>query len=385
MTNIVIVAAKRTPQGRFLGSLAKRSAVDLAVHASRATMQSASIQPEWIDQVILGNVLSAGLGMNIARQTAVKLQLPITVPAFVVNMMCASGLQAVHLAAQAIRAGDARCILCGGSESMSNAPYLLDRARNGYKLGDGLLIDTILRDGLTDPFGHGHMGNTAENLADRYDITRQQQDAFSARSQQRYGQAHTAGRFTDEIAPLDDLSADEHPRPDTTEQKLSTLKPAFNPQGTVTAGNASGINDGAAMLILCDGNFAKEHNLKPMAELLGESAIGCDPALMGLGPVHATNALCKKLKISPADFDTIELNEAFAAQALACIRELKLDESRVNSDGGAIALGHPIGASGARLIVHLAHSIASGRAQSSLATLCVGAGMGIAAALRPAK
>jgi acetyl-CoA C-acetyltransferase len=385
MPNIVIVAAKRTPQGRFLGSLAKRSAVDLAVHAARAAMESVSIQPDWIDQLILGNVLSAGLGMNIARQTAVKLQLPISVAAFTVNMMCASGLQAVHLAAQAIRAGDARCILCGGSESMSNAPYLLDRARGGYKLGDGILIDSILRDGLTDPFGHGHMGNTAENLAKRYNITRQRQDAFSARSQQRYGQAQADGHFTDEIAPLDGLSADEHPRPDTTEQKLSTLKPAFNPQGTVTAGNASGINDGAAMLVVCDDAFAKEHGLKPMAELMGESAIGCDPALMGLGPVYATNALCKRLGIAPADFDAIELNEAFAAQALACIQELKWDESRVNPHGGAIALGHPIGASGARLIVHLAHHIARGRARLSLATLCVGAGMGAAAAIKSVK
>lgn len=385
MSNVVIVAAKRTPQGRFLGSLAKRSAVDLAVHAAHAAMESVKIHPDWIDQLILGNVLAAGLGMNIARQTAVKLQLPITVPAFTVNMMCASGLQAVHLAAQAIRAGESRCILCGGTESMSNAPYLLDRARSGYKLGDGLLIDTILRDGLTDPFGHGHMGNTAENLADLYDLTRQQQDAFSAQSQQRYGQAHAAGRFTDEIAPLDGLSADEHPRPDTTEQKLSALKPAFSPQGTVTAGNASGINDGAAMLVVCDAEFAKEHALKPMAELLGESAVGCDPALMGLGPVHAVNALCKRLNMSPADFDAIELNEAFAAQALACIRELKLDESRVNPHGGAIALGHPIGATGARLIVHLAHTLAQNRAQLALATLCIGAGMGAAAALRHAQ
>lgn len=385
MANIVIVAAKRTPQGRFLGSLAKRSAVDLAVHAARAAMNSTQIQPGWIDQVILGNVLSAGLGMNIARQVTIGLELPISVPAFAVNMMCASGLQAVHLAAQAIRAGEARCVLCGGTESMSNAPYLLDRARSGYKLGDGVLIDSVLRDGLTDPFGHGHMGNTAENLARRYTITRQQQDAFSARSQQHYGQALAAGQFTDEIIPLDGLSADEHPRPDTTAQKLSTLKPAFNPEGTVTAGNASGINDGAAMLVVCDGAFAKEHGLKPMAELLGETAVGCDPALMGLGPVHATTALCKRLGISPNDFDTIELNEAFAAQALACIHELKLDEARINLHGGAIALGHPIGSSGARLVVHLAHNIARGQARLALATLCVGAGMGIAAALQTAK
>lgn len=382
MTSIVIVAARRTPQGRFLGSLARQSAVDLAAHAARAAMNSANIHPDRIDQVILGNVLAAGLGMNIARQVSVKLELPITVPAFTVNMMCASGLHAVHLAAQAIRAGDARCILCGGTESMSNAPYLLDRARSGYKLGDGVLIDSILRDGLTDPFGHGHMGLTVETLAERHHITRRQQDAFAARSQQRYGQAQADGRFADEIAPLADLAVDEHPRPDTTEQKLATLKPAFKPQGTVTAGNASGINDGAAMLVVCDRAFADEHHLQPMAELLGESAIGCEPGLMGLGPVHATNALCRRLGLSCADFDTIELNEAFAGQSIACIRELKLDESRVNPHGGAIALGHPIGTSGARLLVHLAHTLAQGRARTALATLCVGGGMGVAAALR---
>lgn len=379
MKSIVIVAAKRTPQGRFLGALIKRSAVDLAVHAGREAVKTVGV--ENIDQVILGNVLAAGQGMNTARQVGVGLGLPLDRPAFTVNMMCASGMQAVILAAQAIRAGDARVVLCGGTESMSNAPYLLDRARSGYKLGDGVLIDSILRDGLTDTFSKAHMGLTTERLAELYKIGRAEQDAFAARSQQTYAEALARSVFADELAPLDELKQDEHPRPDATVAKLAAMKPAFKPDGTITAGNASGINDGAAMLVVCDGETASRQGWKVLATIAGSATVGCDPGLMGLGPVHATRRLCAQSGLCLKDFEAVELNEAFAAQSLACIQELGLQPERVNVHGGAIALGHPIGASGARLLVHLAHCLARGEVKSALATLCVGGGMGTAVAL----
>ncbi|WP_050027959.1 acetyl-CoA C-acyltransferase [Verrucomicrobium sp. BvORR034] len=369
---IWIASAKRTPQGRFLGSLAKLSAVDLAVAAGRAAL--AGIDPERIDQVIVGNVLAAGQGMNIARQIGVKLGLPLRVPAFTVNMMCASGMQAVRLAVESIQAGNSRMILCGGTESMSNAPHLLPRSRTGYKLGDAVIVDSLLRDGLVDAFSGQHMGLTAERLATSHAISRADQDQFAASSQQRWLAAREAGRFTKELVPLEELSDDEHPRGDTTAEKLSALKPTFQKDGSITAGNASGLNDGAAMLVVCDEASGREAGLEPLALIEKTSAVGCEPDLMGLGPVYATRAL----GIDPAVFDAIEINEAFAAQALACIRDLGLDESKVNADGGAIALGHPIGASGARLLVHLAHQSHA----RSLATLCVGGGMGCAVALR---
>jgi acetyl-CoA C-acetyltransferase len=371
MKPIWIVSAKRTPQGRFLGGLVKLSAVDLGVAAAKAAL--ADIDPAGIDTVFVGNVLGAGLGMNIARQIALGAGLPIVTPATTVNMMCASGMQAVILATHAIRAGAARMVLCGGTESMSNAPFLLDRARSGYKLGDGVLIDSILRDGLTDAFGKEHMGVTAERLAERYRISREAQDQFAARSQERYAKASAAGHFQDEIVGVGKLTADEHPRPETTVATLGTLRPAFDENGTVTAGNASGINDGAAMLVVCDEDRGRELGLTPMMTITSSAAVGCEPSLMGLGPVHAT----RKLGRDVAEFDLIELNEAFAAQSLACIQELGMDEEKVNADGGAIALGHPIGASGARLLVHLAHR----RPKRGLATLCVGGGMGCAVIL----
>lgn len=369
---IWIASAKRTPQGRFLGSLAKLSAVDLAVAAGRAAL--GTLDPERIDQVIVGNVLAAGQGMNIARQIGVKLGLPLRVPAFTVNMMCASGMQAVRLAVESIQAGNSRMILCGGTESMSNAPHLLPRSRTGYKLGDAVMVDSLLRDGLVDSFSGQHMGLTAERLAVSHGITREAQDQFAATSQQRWLAARNAGRFANELLPLEELAEDEHPRGDTTADKLAALKPTFQKDGSVTAGNASGLNDGAAMLVVCDENAGREAGLEPLALIEKTSVVGCEPDLMGLGPVYATRAL----GIDPAVFDAIELNEAFAAQALACIRDLELDESKVNGDGGAIALGHPIGATGARLLVHLAHQ----GYQRSLATLCVGGGMGCAVALR---
>jgi len=363
-----IVSAKRTPQGRFLGALGKKTAVDLGVAAAKGAL--ASIDPQLIESVIIGNVLGAGLGMNVARQIGVHSGIPIEVPAFTVNMMCASGMQAVILAAQAIRAKTARVVLCGGTESMSNAPFLMSGARSGLKFGDGVLIDSVLRDGLTDAFSGEAMGLIGERIADRYSVSREQQDEFAARSQQRYAAAFAEGRYRDELVAVDGVDRDEPPRPETTAAGLAKLRPSFKPDGTVTAGNASGINDGAAMLVLCDPEWGAARNLTPMAVITATASVGCDPALMGMGPVYAT----RKVSQSPAEFDHVELNEAFAAQAIACVRELGLADDRVNPDGGAIALGHPIGASGARLLVHLAHR----RPKKGLATLCVGGGQGCA-------
>ena len=380
MSRACIVAARRTPQGRFRGGLADLSAVELACNAAVAALEG--IDRGAVDAVILGNVLGAGLGMNVARQVGVVVGLPVETPAYTVNMMCASGMQAVLLAEQAIRAGDAECILCGGTESMSNAPFLLPRGGGEQRIGDFPVIDSLIKDGLTDPFGNGHMGMTAERLAERYGISRRQQDEYAARSHARYASARAAGHFSAELLPMGQLDSDEHHRPGTTAETLAALRPTFLPKvGTVTAGNASGINDGAAMLVVTSDRFARERGLRPLAYIAGGAAAGCDPALMGLGPVHATRRLCAKLKMGVAHFDIVELNEAFAAQAVACIRELKLDDDRVNPDGGAIAVGHPIGASGARIVGHIAHRLAAGAGRSGLATLCVGGGMGCAVAL----
>jgi len=379
MRRICIVAAKRTPQGRFLGALAKETAVGLSIHAGRKALEE--VGAETIDQVIIGNVLAAGQGMNIARQIGVGLGIPVDRIAFTVNMMCASGMQAVILGAQAVAAGTAQVVLCGGTESMSNAPYLLDRARNGYKIGDGVLVDVLLRDGLVDCFSNEHMGLTAELLAEMHKIGREEQDGFALRSHQRWAAAQEAGVFEREMVPIGDLDRDEHPRPDTTLRKLAGLKPAFKSDGTVTPGNASGINDGAAMVVICDEGTARDRGWEPLTALIASASAGLEPSLMGLGPVHASRKLCQETGYRLDDFETVEINEAFAAQTLACIRELSLDPERVNPNGGAIALGHPIGASGARLIVHLAHRIAAGELRRGLATLCVGGGMGTAAAL----
>jgi acetyl-CoA C-acetyltransferase len=368
MKPIWIVSAKRTVQGRLLGALAKRTAVDLGVAAAKASL--AAMDSTLIDLVVVGNVLGAGLGMNVARQVGIGAGLSVSTPAFTVNMMCASGMHAVILAVQSIQNSSARMVLCGGTESMSNAPYLLERARSGYKFGDGVLVDSLLRDGLTDAFSREHMGLTAERIAGLHKISREAQDRFALSSQQRHAAACSAGRFRDEMVSVDKLEHDEHPRPETTLESLALLKPAFNPTGTVTAGNSSGINDGAAMLVVCDEQRGRECGLKPLMVITASAVVGCEPSLMGLGPVHAT----RKLARNTGEFDMIELNEAFAAQSLACIQELGLDETKINPDGGAIALGHPIGASGARLLVHLAHR----QPKCGLATLCVGGGMGYA-------
>ena len=376
MTRVCIVAAQRSPQGRFLGALARRSAVDLAVTTGRACLKN--MAPAEIDHVILGNVLAAGQGMNIARQVAVGLALPLDRWAFTVNMMCASGMQAVILAAQAIQTRRAKVVLCGGTESMSNAPYLLDRARSGYKLGDAVLIDSLLRDGLVDSFSNEHMGLSAERVAAQCHIDRQAQDAFALLSHRNALRAQVQGEFDDELVPFDELQHDEHPRADTTAEKLAALKGVFQSDGSVTAGNASGINDGAAMLVLCDQDTAQKRDWPVLAVLGDWASVGCDPQVMGLGPVHATARLCQQQDMQIDDFDAIEINEAFAAQTLACVEALAIDATRLNCQGGAIALGHPIGASGARLVVHLAHRIARGECRKALATLCVGGGMGTA-------
>ncbi len=376
MKNIVIIAAKRTPIGRFLGLLSHLSAVDLACHVGRDVVSG--VDPADIDQVVIGNVLAAGQGMNLARQITLELGLPQSTPAFTVNMMCASGLQSILLAAQTIRAGDAQCVLCGGTESMSQSPYLLPRVRTGLKFGDAALIDSVLKDGLTDPSSRQHMGLTAETLARKYDISRAEQDEYAAASHQRY--AANQQQLQGEILPVGEVTTDEHPRPDTTAERLARLKPAFDQTGTVTAGNASGMNDGAALLLLADAGFAASRGYRPLARLAAGTTVGCDPAEMGLGPVHAIRQLLSRTGTTLEDYDAVEINEAFAAQTLACLRELKLASGRINPQGGAIALGHPIGMSGARLAVHLAQQIHAGNLHSGLAALCVGGGMGIAAA-----
>lgn len=384
MKRVAIVAARRTPQGRFLGGLAKLTAVELATAVGNSILEDLNHSEELtdcIDQVIMGNVLSAGIGMNLARQVAIELKLPITTDAFTVNMMCASGMKAIMLGCDAVRSGTARMVMCGGAESMSQAPYLLPRVRTGLKLGDASLVDSILRDGLVDAFDHNHMGLSAERLAREYHLSRQEQDAFAFKSQQLYAIAKANGAFDDELVKMGAMTADEHPRSDTTIATLSKLAPAFDPEGTVTAGNASGLNDGAAMVIICEESFAIDHGIHILALVDQYATIGCEPARMGLGPVFATQKLLKNSGLELGQFDTVELNEAFAAQALACLRELPVDPERLNPDGGAIAIGHPIGATGARLVVHLAHRIAQSRTRRGLATLCVGGGMGAAISL----
>lgn len=383
MTRIVICAARRTPFGKFRGGLATLGPVELAMAAGRAVLQD--LNPAGIDLVVLGNVLAAGHGMNIARQVGVQLGLPLEVPAYTVNMMCASGLQSVLLGAQAIRAGEARAVLCGGVESMSQSPLLISRPVPKEAPDVATAVDSMLRDGLVDSFSRRHMGETVEDLAAEYGITRAEQDAFAARSQRNWAAAQAARRFADELVPLNGLEADEHPRPQSTVETLASLKTVFRPDGTITAGNSSGVNDGAAVLLLADSEWAKSQGWPVLAEFELGVVVGCDPQRMGLGPVHALRSLVARRGRSLNDFDTLELNEAFAAQSLACLKELGLsadESSAVNPDGGAIALGHPIGASGARLLTHLAWRIARGESKQAAAALCVGGGMGIAAAVK---
>lgn len=385
MNEVCIVAARRTPIGRFLGALSGESAVDLGVHASRAVLDG--LPGGRVGQVIFGNVLSAGLGMNVARQIGIGAGLPVTTPAFTVNTMCGSGMQAVLLAYQAICSGETDVVLCGGTESMSNAPHLLQRSRTGIKLGNATLTDSLLSDGLLDAFSGDHMALTAEQLAVEYNVTRREQDGYAALSQQRYSTAFNAGVFECEVAAHDSLKEDEHPRPEATAEQLADLKPVFvrDGTGTVTAGNASGVNDGAVAIVLADRQVAEAEDWPILATMTGGCIVGCDPQKMGLGPVHAIRRVCEEQAVPIEAFDAIEINEAFAVQTLACLNELQLSSDAVNTCGGAIALGHPIGATGARIVAHLAHRIHNGESGHAIGSLCIGGGMGAAVTLSSAQ
>ena len=377
MKPVYIIDAKRTPIGRFGGGLKALTASELG-HALGDAMLPSELRAH-IQQVILGQVLQAGSGMNVARQIGLKLGLPQQVPAYTVNMACGSSLKAVALAADAIRSGENDLVLAGGVEMMSRAPHYATDLRWGKKLGDSSMQDAMFVDGLTDPLLKIGMGETAERIADKHSITRAEQDAFSALSQSRVAASRAA--LSREIIPAGDLTEDEHPRTDTTVDSLSKLKPAFRKDGTVTAGNASGINDGAALALLASEDAVSRHGLKPRARIIASAAVGCDPALMGLGPVEAIRKVCAQTGWSLGEVDAIEINEAFAAQALGCIKELNIDTVKLNPRGGAIALGHPIGASGARVLVTLLHYLEDHGLRRGIASLCIGGGMGIAMAV----
>ena len=384
---VVILGGCRTPIGTFGGALKDVSAVELGTVAVREAVRRAGVRPDQVDEVVMGCILQAGLGMNPARQAAIKAGLPDTVPAHTVNKVCGSGLKSVMLAAQAIKCGDAEVVVAGGMESMSGAPYLLPGARWGERLGHGKALDHMIHEGLTDAFHDVHMGITAENLAERYGITRAEQDAFAAESQERAQAAIREGRFKDEIVPVPvvqkkgeakPVDSDEHPRPGTTFESLAKLKPAFKKDGTVTAGNASGLNDGAAAVVVTSTQRASGLGLRPLARIVSYSSAAVDPKVMGIGPVPAVRKALEKAGFGADRIDLFELNEAFAAQSLAVLRELKLDPSRVNVNGGAIALGHPIGASGARILVTLLYALRARDKRLGLASLCIGGGQGVA-------
>lgn len=382
---VVIVAAKRTALGTFNGSLSGLSAVDIGVHAVKAALEDCGVKGAEVDETILGQVLTAGVGQNPARQTAMKSGIPNERTAMTINQVCGSGLRSVALGMQAILTGDANIVVAGGQENMSLAPHAI-HLRNGVKMGDGTMTDTMIKDGLWDYFNNYHMGITAENVAEKYSITRDAQDEFAVSSQNKAEAAIKAGKFKTEIVPVtlkvkkqDVLfDTDEFPRAGTTVDSLKGLKPAFKPDGTVTAGSASGINDGAAILVLMRASEAKKRGLEPFAKIKSWATAGVDPAIMGTGPIPASRAALTKAGWKVEDLDLIESNEAFAAQACAVVKDLGLDTSKVNVNGGAIALGHPIGASGARILVTLLHEMARSDKKKGLATLCIGGGMGIA-------
>ncbi|MBA6115606.1 acetyl-CoA C-acetyltransferase [Pseudomonas putida] len=390
MNDVVIVAATRTAIGSFQGALATVPAVDLGAAVIKQLLEQTGLAPSQVDEVILGQVLTAGAGQNPARQAAIKAGLPYTVPALTLNKVCGSGLKALHLAAQAIRCGDADVVIAGGQENMSLAPYVMPSARTGQRMGHGQLIDSMITDGLWDAFNDYHMGITAENLVEKYALTREQQDAFAAESQRKAVAAIEAGRFKDEITPIvlaqkkgdpKVFDRDEQPRPDTTADSLAKLRPAFKKDGSVTAGNASSLNDGAAAVLLMSANKAQALGLPVLAKIAAYASAGVDPEIMGIGPVSATERCLAKAGWQLADLDLIEANEAFAAQALAVGKALEWDAERVNVNGGAIALGHPIGASGCRVLVTLLHEMIKRDAKKGLATLCIGGGQGVALAI----
>ncbi|MEC8858432.1 MAG: acetyl-CoA C-acetyltransferase [Pseudomonadota bacterium] len=390
MQDIVIVAAGRTAIGNFQGSLADIPAAQLGSEVIKQLMVKSNIKPELIDEVIMGHVLTAGCGQNTARQASINAGLGVETPAMTVNKVCGSGVKAVHLAAQAIALGDAGMIVAGGMENMSQSPHVMPGSRQGQKMGHWQAIDTMLHDGLWDAFNHYHMGITAENLVDKYQISREDQDAFALASQQKAAAAMQHGYFEREILPIEVpqrkaspiiVNQDQGPRADTTIERLARLSPAFKKDGTVTAGNASGLNDGAAAVIVCSRETAEKHGLEPLVRIKAWANAGVDPAIMGIGPVSATRRCLEKAGWSLDQLDLIEANEAFAAQSLAVGKELQWDMEKVNVNGGAIALGHPIGASGCRVLVTLIHEMMRRDVQRGLATLCIGGGQGVAIAV----
>jgi acetyl-CoA C-acetyltransferase len=386
MEEAVIVSAVRTPVGTVGGIFVEVPAPTLGAFAVEEAVRRAGIDADQIDEVLMGNVLQAGLGQNPARQAALGAKLSMAIPAMTVNKVCGSGLKTVALAAQAIRLGDAECMVAGGMENMSRAPYLMESGRYGYRLGHGQLVDVIIRDGLWCAFTDCHMGITAENVATDWEVSRADQDAFALASQQKAGEAIKAGRFKDEIIPVPVkhrketvvVDTDEHPRPTTTLDVLSGLRSAFTKDGSVTAGNASGINDGAAAMVVMSASRAKAQGLTPLARIRSYASAGVEPRIMGIGPVPAARKAMEKAGVSVRDVDLFELNEAFAAQSVAVCRELAVPEDRVNVNGGAIALGHPIGASGTRILTTLLHEMARRDVELGLAAMCIGGGQGIA-------
>lgn len=388
MREVVIASAVRTAIGKFGGSLLPLSAPELGAIVIKEALKRANVPGEKVDEVIFGNVLQAGLGQNPARQASIKAGLPIEVPAFTVNKVCGSGLKCVELAAQSILAGDNDIVVAGGMESMSNAPFVTSgKARWGLRMGDSKLVDVMIKDGLWDAFNNYHMGITSENVAEKFGVTREDQDEVSARSQQRAIAAIKSGAFKDEIVPVTIktkkgetvFDTDEFPREGTTTEILAKLRPAFKQGGTVTAGNASGLNDGAAALVIMSAEKAQELGIKPMAKILSYASAGVDPAIMGIGPIPASRKALSKAGLEVKDLDLIEANEAFAAQFVEVGRELNFDPDKVNVNGGAIALGHPIGASGARILVTLLYALKNRDKKLRLATLCIGGGMGTSA------
>ena len=385
MTDVVIASAVRTPVGAFNGSLSAVPASYLGAVAIKEAMKRAQVTGDEVDEAILGQILTAGTGQNAARQAAIEAGIPVEKTAYQINQLCGSGLRTVALGMQAILLGDAEIVVAGGQESMSQAPHCA-HLRDGQKMGDLKFVDTMIKDGLWDAFNGYHMGNTAENVAEKWQITREEQDQFAAASQQKAGAAMAAGRFRDEIVPVTIktrrgetvVDTDEHPKPETTAEALGSLRSAFMKDGTVTAGNASGINDGAAATVLMTADEAARRGIVPMARIVSWATAGVDPAIMGTGPIPASRKALEKAGWSADDLDLIEANEAFAAQACAVNKELGWDTSKVNVNGGAIALGHPIGASGTRVLVTLLHEMQRRDAKKGLATLCIGGGMGIA-------
>ena len=390
MTDVVIVSAARTAVGKFGGSLAKIAAPELGATVIRAVLERAGLKPEQVSEVILGQVLTAGSGQNPARQSLIKAGLPAAVPGMTINKVCGSGLKAVMLAANAIIAGDADIVIAGGQENMSAAPHVLPGSRDGFRMGDAKLVDTMIVDGLWDVYNQYHMGVTAENVAKEFDITREQQDAFAALSQNKAEAAQKAGRFNDEIVPVSipqrkgeplQFATDEFVRHGVTAESLAGLKPAFAKEGTVTAANASGLNDGAAAVLVMSAQKAAALGLTPLARIKAYANAGVDPSVMGMGPVPASRRALERAGWTPGDLDLMEINEAFAAQALAVHKQMGWDTSKVNVNGGAIAIGHPIGASGCRILVTLLHEMVKRDAKRGLASLCIGGGMGVALAV----